>query len=317
MNYQNVIVEMPRDRYGRPLVMLNGTRVPYTRVTTFANTLDDQYNLTLWKLRNAVFGTAIHKDLQVAAAATDPNNKKRMNEIAQEALDFGVGHTDRGRAELQGTARHELAERIDRGQALGMVSKEVETDMRAYEKTTTGLDVKAIEQFRVHDDWRVAGTADRVVEKDGHHYIADLKTGSIDFPVPISLQLAMYAHCTPYDIETDTRVEDHPIDLHKAIIIHLPAGTGECFLHYVDIEKGWRGCQLAKQVREFRTLKGLTWEVPGDEPPRSFTFAELALMAADLDELRAVWREAKRQCAYTDTVAAAIETRRNQLGASA
>ncbi len=43
----------------------------------------------------------------------------------------------------------------------------------------------------------------------------------------------------------------------KAIIIHLPAGTGNCKLVFVDIKEGWKGVEFAMKVRKWRDQKGL------------------------------------------------------------
>jgi hypothetical protein len=41
----------------------------------------------------------------------------------------------------------------------------------------------------------------------------------------------------------------------KGIIVHLPAGSGKCELHFVDIKQGWKGIELAMKVRAFRDTK--------------------------------------------------------------
>ena len=51
-------LEIPRDRYGRPMVVppKGGKPVPYTRTTTVAGSLDDGTGLVAWKLRMAAAG---------------------------------------------------------------------------------------------------------------------------------------------------------------------------------------------------------------------------------------------------------------------
>jgi hypothetical protein len=56
------------------------------------------------------------------------------------------------------------------------------------------------------------------------------------------------------------------VDQEKALIIHLPVGTGTCTLHLVDIGMGWFGVELAMQVRDWRNRKDLSeplsrWEL--------------------------------------------------------
>ncbi len=46
-------MEPKRDRYGRYVIIpaTGGKAKSYTRATTIAETLDDRYNLELWKMR--------------------------------------------------------------------------------------------------------------------------------------------------------------------------------------------------------------------------------------------------------------------------
>jgi len=63
-------VEIPRDRYGRPMVVppKGGKPVPYTRTTTVAGSLDDGTALVAWKLRMAAAGLTLRPDLLLAAS---------------------------------------------------------------------------------------------------------------------------------------------------------------------------------------------------------------------------------------------------------
>jgi hypothetical protein len=107
------------------------------------------------------------------------------------------------------------------------------------------------------DKYKIAGTPDRVVEYKGERFIADIKTGRIDHPNNIAIQLAIYAHGLPYNIATATRGSWGDVNKDKAIIIHLPAGTGQCKLVWIDIAEGWKGVQFAMKVRQWRDKKGL------------------------------------------------------------
>jgi hypothetical protein len=61
----------------------------------------------------------------------------------------------------------------------------------------------------------------------------------------------------PYDVQTATRGSWGEVNKEKAIIIHLPAGTGLCKLVWIDIAEGWKGVQFAMKVRQWRDKKGL------------------------------------------------------------
>jgi len=291
MTAEFVNVEIERDRYGRPLVSPpsgKGKKVAYRRCTTFVGALDDTYNLQQWMKRQVVLGMGQRSDLVLAAAAADPSNKKLLNGIAEQAHEAANGSA----AATKGTALHSLTERIDRGQPLGVVPEEFRADIEAYRRATDGIEWTAIETFRVHDDFQVAGTADRIGLIHGRPVIADLKTGSIEYAVhKIAMQLAMYARSTGYDIATDTRVPDlEPVDLNRGVIIHLPAGEGRCELVEIDIAKGWGACLIARKVWSWRGVKDLTRPLrPHVEPP---TWESLVRDARDLEDLRLIWKRA-------------------------
>ncbi|MGV7794869.1 PD-(D/E)XK nuclease family protein [Mycobacterium kansasii] len=305
--------EIPRDRWGRPMVILPGSRtkrVPYRRVTTFVGCLEDTYNLMAWKNRHVVYGMGQRKDLVLAAAAADPDDKRKLNEIAEKATEHAMASA----SATTGTALHALTERVDRGQPLGYVPTEYQADIDAYQKATESIEWLGIESFRVHDNWQVAGTADRVGrDNHGRVRIFDVKTGTIDYPHKMCMQLAMYARSIPYNIETDTRTTDsEPIDLHRGVIIHLPAGQGRCDLYEIDIVSGWAACKLAKQVWEWRATKDLTKPIDLNAPPSKLpTWESLARDARNIDDIRLIWRRASELDQLTPELRA-LCTRRSQ-----
>lgn len=309
-------VEIPRDRWGRPMVMppKGGRRVAYRRVTTFVGCLDDMAGLMKWKARQVAYGMGQRKDLVLAAAAADPGDKKKIGEIADKAAEHAKGVA--GDAAETGTALHSLTERIDRGLPLGVVPAEYQADIEAYRAATAGIEFVGIETFRVHDEWQVAGTADRLgrLPWSDRIRICDIKTGSIDYPHKMAMQLAMYARSVPYDIATDTRGADPgEIDLNTGIIIHLPAGKGECTLYEIDIMKGWAACLTAKKVWNWRGLKGLTRPLaPPATPP---AWESLIRDARDLDDLRLIWSRAKELGELTEELKRAATARSQELAA--
>jgi hypothetical protein len=304
-----VNTEIPRDRYGRPMIQQPGNtkRVAYRRTTTFVSCLEDTYNLQNWKMRRVAYGMGQRKDLVLAAAASDPDDKRKLNEIAENALEAAESSA----AATTGTALHALTERIDRGQALGVIPAEYEADIAAYQAATQNIEWLGIESFRVYDRWQVAGTADRIgKDQHGRIRIYDIKTGSIDYPHKMAMQLAMYARSLPYDIATDKRGNpEDALDLNRGVIIHLPAGQGRCDLHEIDIASGWGACLIAHQVWRWRATKDLVTPIGElSEKPNPVKvgseFMELAAMnaaqyAGTLEELRAAWDYAKKQNVLT------------------
>ena len=86
----SVEASIPRDRWGRPLItpVGGGKARAYTRVTTFAGTLEDSFGLGLWQQRMVALGLTMRKDLllQVAAHNTDSaEDKATLNRICENA----------------------------------------------------------------------------------------------------------------------------------------------------------------------------------------------------------------------------------------
>lgn len=253
-------MDIERDRYGRPLVVppKGGKPVPYTRATTFAGSIDDSVGLINWKLRMAVKGIAIQPSLldDIRMAGDD---KLMINKLVEDSMEIAGANT----AANIGTAIHNWAEEVDKGMPLGNVPNEHKADVLAYLNASSIWTNKYIEEFCVLDKYKVAGTPDRIIEYKGELFIADIKTGSIDYPNKMALQLAIYANALPYDIATATRSSWGDVNKDKGIIIHLPAGTGVCMLHWIDIKQGWKAIQLASKVRQWRDTKRLLTHMEG------------------------------------------------------
>jgi hypothetical protein len=237
--------DVPRDDFGRPLVVPpgGGPRVAYQRFTTFSGGLDNQANLTDWKLRHAVHNLSLRPDLVLTAAAADPDEKPRrwggrspLGKIVDKVLEPADA------AANIGTSLHSFTEKLDRGEKLGPIPDPFGADLKAYEAASADFEWTAIETFRVYDPWKLGGTADRIGRYRGRLYVVDIKTGSIDYPTKMAMQIAGYSRAVPYDTGTDTRGEPEGVDLRSGIIVHLPAGQGSCELHWINLEKGWQLC---------------------------------------------------------------------------
>lgn len=246
--------DIDRDRYGRPLVTPpdGGKPVAYTRATTFVDALDSKEGLMRWKARMTALGLSARPDLALAIQSTSPDDKQGLDRVVEQALDAAKASA----AATTGTALHQLTERIDGGGTLDGLAlpDEHRASLDAYQRATEHIEWAAIEQFRVQDELRIGGTADRIAVIDGASVICDIKTGSIDYPGKFAMQLAVYAHSKVYDHATAERHSDSPAtDLERGLIIHLPAGGGSCTLHWIDLTAGWEAVQLAGQVRAWRS----------------------------------------------------------------
>ncbi len=57
----------------------------------------------------------------------------------------------------------------------------------------------------------------------------------------------------------EAQISREEVNREKAMIIHLPAGTGSCKLMWVDIKEGFKGLQFAMKARKWRDQKGLSY----------------------------------------------------------
>lgn len=315
-----------RDRYGRYLLPDPGTGVEttWTRATTVARTLADEYHLTRWKMRQVARGLALRPDLVAGAAAADPEaDKGTLDNIAERAMERAGSST----GATLGTALHSFAQRLDGGESIDSLGAPVslDGDLREYVATLARHRLKVrreyIERIAVLPDLGVAGTLDRIVSqpagvtKSRPLAVLDLKTAkSVDYSMlEIGIQLALYAHAPLLWDPARQAYEPMPaeVDTDRALVLHLPAGRAHGQVYGVNITEGWEYAHLALQVRRARNRgKGLGWLV--DPEP-----ADLALhhvtRAADRAELARLWDQLHPRGLWTEEVSAAATYRLTEL----
>lgn len=261
------MTDIPRDRWGRPLIIPTdgGKPVPYVRASTMAKALDDQSNLMLWKQRVTAVGLAKSPALLARLAGLvakhfDPiggDGKRDLSTLVEEAAEAG-GSKD---AASMGTGWHALTEAVDAGTPISelLVDDATQRRMVEYADATAGLEMLDVETFVVNDAVQAAGTFDRLVRlPDGRVVVADLKTGTHDanYPLGVATQIAVYANGLRYDPDTGVRSVLHPdLDLSTGILIHLPQKGEGCRLYRLDLEYGWEAAKLARQVYDVRKWK--------------------------------------------------------------
>src|SRR5690606_32156891 len=117
--------ETERDRYGRYLIKdprtgdfkrnRSGTPEGFTRATTFAKTLIDQFGIHQWEMRSVLAGLALRPDLVARAKGLDVKaDKDILNAIAAEAKNAAGGNE----AADDGTEFHTVTEWLDTGRML-------------------------------------------------------------------------------------------------------------------------------------------------------------------------------------------------------
>lgn len=236
----------------------------YSRPSGWGSDLDDESNLVTWKIDRAMEGVA--SDPSIAAmVASHIGEKDGAKERRERAIQRGRGEE----AADIGTALHRMAERVER--ADGFAAPEpYATDIARYLTCldTAGFTSEYIECHLVNDPMRAAGTADRIYKAHrpldvpgfnvivpGQHVLADLKTGKrLDYSLPgFAIQLALYCDAMFYDVETNERTP-LPDNLRTdvALLVHMPAGTGTCEFHWIDLEVGREGARIVRDVRRWR-----------------------------------------------------------------
>ena len=94
----------------------------------------------------------------------------------------------------------------------------------------------------------------------GRRMVPTHNTGRVDHytELQIAMQLGLYANSDFYDHETGIRTPHDDICRCRAIVVNLPAGTGEAMVQWVDIYTGWQTVvEVARRVREARKKKNL------------------------------------------------------------
>lgn len=318
--FQSAAPEPKHDRFNRYLLPdpVTGEERAWTRVSTVARTLADEYHLTQWKLRMAAKGLALRPDLIAGAAAADPErDKSDLESIVKQAMDAAESKAG---ANL-GTAMHSFARRLDAEEpAAGLrVPPPLDRDLAAYASLfkSAGLRIQQSERVVILPDLGVAGRFDRLVSqpagvtKSLPRAILDLKTGKdLSYSwLEIAIQQAMYANAPLMWDPAREAYEPMPeVDRHRALVLHLPIGQGHAQLYGVNIVEGWRFVELAMQVRAARSgAKKLAWIVEPDDP------ATVALHhvshAASREELAALWERLQKRGLWTEEVNAAAMAR--------
>jgi hypothetical protein len=237
----------------------DGTPTPYTRFSSHGSCLEDRFGLERWKIRTAGKGLSSRADLFAQMAATPADDTKRLDALMDQALEAGGGGYGAG----LGTALHEFAENVDNGlMTIADIPSPWDADIAAYQRTLleAGLTIEPglVEVTLVHDGLMLAGTADRFLRRaDGRLVCADLKTGKAIGPNPLAyaVQLAAYATSQGYEIETGKRYDIGDVDHAVGLLIHVPAGRGECHLIEVDLTLGLEAAHLATVVKQWQKRK--------------------------------------------------------------
>ena len=257
--------EVPRDQWGRPLVVpeRGGKPVAYTRVSTLSKQLDNGNALAAWKQRMTALGLARRPDLMALVQSLDVTAKNELDQICEQALEHAGGTS---RANL-GTALHSIFEQADKGNPPAILEALLAQHLQSYRTAIeiAGLTPAASERFVVCDELQVAGTFDRIYRtRDNQLVIGDIKTGDTANTYglgAVQIQTACYAAGRTYDPATGSRgpaLSELGVSREWAVLVHSPYGSGSCTIYRLDLEQGWADAQLASKVHR-RTAATRKW----------------------------------------------------------
>jgi hypothetical protein len=296
-----------------------------TNVSSLPKIVADHFKLDAYNLRTTV--EALVKDPELferVGAAIGAGNRDQLDREL-EAGKRAAGVFDKAE---RGSLMHFVLLLVLQGRTDLILTKRQREDADALQRTLDRYRLTPTswaENFVVYPGL-VAGRFDAVLLRpDGTPIMCDLKSGknAVRYPQSVAIQLSAYAHApfmaasvtTQGDISTVTEWVSLPknLDLVTGYVLQLEPSEPVGALYEINIEHGWKGAQLALKIlnwrKEFNYGRELAREV-------QLSFADRALATADLDELRAVWKEARRSKAHTTEFLDAVERRREQFAAT-
>lgn len=246
------MTDFKRDRWGRPLIVQpEGDPLPYARVSSFGQQLENQFGLNKWKQRMVLLGAVDRPDLMKLASAAR-NDDRKLDGLVDQLMDAGGA----SRAANTGTAIHDILAQVDEKTVdLGDVPDEFLGPVQAWRDLLEQFGWEPVssmvEVAVVHDRLRAAGSLDNICRRpDGSLVVVDKKTGKSmgKRPLAYMVQLAIYATAEIYDLETGER-SPLGVDQSVAYIAHIPAAGGAPAMYEVDVAEGLRLAELAAQIK--------------------------------------------------------------------
>lgn len=300
----------------------------WRRVSTLIKKVDTNTSaLDAWKKRQVLLGAARRDDIILgvkALGAPDPvlgwnePTKKKLNAWAEDCM--SAAGSSAGATE--GTAMHDLTERVDRGEPIDQVAAGLPgpaaASLRAYAKLRelNGWRSVEIERTVVCDELEVAGSFDRIdiipglakligagacqhghdhreMQWDGEELavIVDVKTEKDPLlnGLHIGPQLAIYSRARrmwlpegPNGIGPEY---DYAPCVRQDVAIVVHVRDGKAIPYFVDLTAGWEAAQAAaRQLQREKEAKKWFAPVPGVvEPKPAEVLTDVAVAAQYAD----------------------------------
>lgn len=333
---QQVPEDVPRDQWGRPLIidLQTGEMVAYTRASTMSNYIANKSGLHIWQKRNVARGMGLREDLAAMAAALpvetgnkrkDADMKKELDEVIAAAEEAADAHYKAN----WGTAVHAFT---DPTFISGPVPERMQPDVESHKQVTEAAGIVRFcsEIFVVNDELKVAGTLDAIlgIPALGVAVPSDTKTGKADIHSTL-IQVAIYSRSSVYNWETGERIplQDFlaqgwpervpPLVADLGLYVHIPRGEGKTTLHPLDLNVGWEMAQLCARVRDFQRDKGFIKDDTAEwlAQHRNEKAFEAIFSAGTVIELREICHD--WAWAWNDRLSKAGQARFEELGGPA
>lgn len=261
-----------RDRWGRPLIVPpeGGKPVAYLRPSSLPDQLNDDFNISRWRMRQLVLGMGKRRDLWQHAATLTGDDKTKLQEIADAAMEMVAEATQ---ANLGSAIHAYLQNGINRPDDMPEVHACAVGIRAAMEAEGMTLLADTHEVFVINDDIKCAGSIDGLVLDGDAVRVWDIKTTDDVSSVPDykaqkwAIQLAIYANAN----RRRDGVELHDsIDRTQGVVCYVSRSTGECRILRPDLVKGYIGAKLARAAYDFKKAKAVHFcpELAGDKPKR-------------------------------------------------
>jgi hypothetical protein len=251
----------------------DGRRVP--SATTLAKKFQDSWLLDKYAKRQVAVGLAARPDLVrlVIARGGDDTQAARnaIDAVCEQAYEAAKATAKAN----EGTARHLVLERVDRGEKFVPADAGMRNLIEGYraELSRSGLSPRPdlVERIVFFPKEWLIGTFDRGYHWCGHTLLGDLKSGAnaVRYPHSTVAQMGLYLLApTMYDAERDELV-DPPRWGEQVIVVHIPMeGMVELWTIPADTcrEVGEQALWMKQWLA--RGADSLVARFPLDAPPR-------------------------------------------------
>lgn len=257
------------------------TDAVYARTSNFGAIVDDSWGLEKWRERQLLTGAREHLDQLATIDIDDRDALDRLAEACHTTAQSSLA-ADRG------THIHTLTERVDRDEPytdlldhgdiiLGIPTVLQERVVKQWIQFRRAhrLNVAHVELAVVNDEWRCAGTLDRVDTCDtdivtvfgtirkGERFIGDIKTGGDVINPKYAVQVCAYADSVPYDTINELRQPwDRQPNTRIGFIYHYPLGRAvdgeqvEWQMIPVDLNTGRQAGRICFDARHAASYTG-------------------------------------------------------------